>query len=234
MNRELLQPYQLSDEQEQQLEELVSVFLKKNQELNLSSLRDEASVVMKHVIDSLLILPYGWLQNGQKVMDLGTGGGFPGLVLAIVFPESSLTLVDATEKKVRAVRQMAKELGLQNVRCVAGRAEELGHQEDLREAFDVVVARAVAGFSTLLEYSLPFVKPQGRFIAYQGPDLIDAWQGFQGVAKKLSSEMMSCQSSVLPDENHSQRCFIEVLKIGTLSPAFPRRIGIPKKTPLEG
>src|SRR5690606_30112903 len=161
----------------------------------------------------------------------GTGGGFPGLALAIAYPQTNFTLVDATEKKIRAVEAMANSLRLQNVRCLSGRAEELGHDRKYREQFDRVVARALAGFSTLLEYCLPFVKVGGRFIAYQGPEMAEQWTEYGGAASLLSSEIQECETAILPEEN-AKRCFIVIEKIKPLSPAYPRRVGVLKKDPL--
>ena len=221
----------LSDAQISQLERLAEVFLEWNQKLNLSAIRDRDGVLLKHVLDSLLILPFGLIKDGDRVLDMGTGGGFPGLALAIIFPETDFVLVDATTKKVTAVAEMAAELGLSNVSCFAGRAEEMGHDPDFREHFDVVVARALAGFSTLLEYCLPFVRVGGHFVAYQGPELIDTWRGFEGIARKLGGEISEVKTTILPIEE-AQRCFVVVKKLSQLSSNYPRAVGLPKKKPL--
>jgi 16S rRNA (guanine527-N7)-methyltransferase len=223
----------LPTDQITKLNTLADLFLEWNQKLNLSAIRDRDGVIMKHVVDSLLILNYDPIRSGQKVLDLGTGGGFPGLALAIVYPEANFTLVDATEKKIRAVSAMAESLGLKNVKCVASRAEELGRDKAHREQYDVVVARALAGFSTLLEYCLPFVRPGGEFVAYQGPELADTWQEFQAVAEKLSAHITGAELAQLPDAEQSQRCFVRVEKTSVINKAYPRRIGIPKKKPLS-
>ncbi len=222
----------LAADQITQLNTLADIFLEWNQKLNLSAIRDREGVIMKHIVDSLLIMEYDQINAGQRILDLGTGGGFPGLALAIVFPETNFVLVDATEKKIRAVESMADALGLKNVKCVAARAEELGRDKAHREQYDLVVARALAGFSTLLEYCLPFVRPGGHFIAYQGPELSESWQEFQAVAKKLSAQIIGCETAVLPDLDQSQRCFVSVEKLSVINKAYPRRIGIPKKKPL--
>jgi len=222
----------LSSDQIKQLEQLADLFLDWNSKLNLSAIRDREGVLLKHIVDSLLILPFHHIYPGQKVLDMGTGGGFPGLALAIACPEANFTLVDATEKKIKAVFAMAQSLNLKNVRCLSGRAEEMGQNKQYREQFDRVVARALAHFSTLLEYCLPFVKVGGQFIAYQGPELIEEWKNYQGVASQLSSKILECEEAVLPQED-AKRCFIVVEKVKPLSPVYPRRVGVPKKTPLE-
>lgn len=223
---------QLSPTQIAKLEQLADLFLEWNSKLNLSAIRDRDGVLLKHIIDSLLILPYHLFNHGDTVLDLGTGGGFPGLALAIAYPTVRFTLVDATEKKIRAVEAMAKELGLQNVRCLSGRAEELARKRDMREHFDVVVARALAGFSTLLEYTLPFVKVGGHFIAYQGPELAEECQQYSGVAKKLGGKIVHVHMTQLPIEG-AKRCFIVIKKEQLTPPPYPRQVGMPKKNPLE-
>lgn len=221
----------LTTHQTQKLEQLADLFLEWNQKLNLSAIRDRDGIVLKHIVDSLLILPFHLFNPGDRVMDLGTGGGFPGLALAIVYPSARFTLVDSTEKKIRAVEAMAKALELQNVRCLSGRAEELARKRDMREHFDVVVARALAAFPTLLEYCLPFVKIGGHFIAYQGPELAEEYQKYSGVAKKLGGRIEAVHTTKLPIEE-AGRCFIVVKKENLTPPPYPRQVGTPKKNPL--
>lgn len=221
----------MSDKQHEQLGRLCELFLEWNSKINLSAIRDTDGVMVKHILDSLLILPFELVQVGQKVLDLGTGGGFPGLALAISYPQTEFVLVDSTAKKVNAVQDIAQQLGLENVRCVIGRAEALGRNPRYREQFDVVIARALAGFSTLLEYTLPFVKVGGHFVAYQGPELKDTWKTFEGVAEQLGGRISELKEAVLPVEE-AERCFVVVEKADGISEKYPREVGIPKKSPL--
>ena len=221
----------LNPQQLTQLERLADVFLEWNQKINLSAIRDREGVLLKHIVDSLLILPFEWIKEGDRVLDLGTGGGFPGLALAIAYPNAHFTLLDATEKKMKAVQAMVNKLNLSNVTCLIGRAEELGRDPDLREQFDVVVARALAEFSTLLEYCLPFVKVGGKFVAYQGPELQDDWKQYKGAAEELSSGIIDVKTARLPIEE-AGRCFVVLKKMRKISEKYPRRVGIPKKKPL--
>lgn len=230
MNLQELFP-EISDAQQLQFEQLIKVFLEWNSKLNLSAIREQEGVFLKHLVDSLLITHHQFIQAGDVVLDMGTGGGFPGLALAIYYPESEFILVDATQKKIHAVESMAKEVGLENVSCFAGRAEELAHNPDFREHFDVVVARAVAHFSTLLEYCLPFVRVSGQFIAYQGPDLAETWSEYQKVANTLGAELVSAVEEKLPVED-ATRLFIHAKKQNPCPKSYPRAIGIPKKKPL--
>jgi len=213
------------------LEKLADLFLEWNQKLNLSAIRDKDGVLLKHIVDSLLVMPLDIIKEEQQILDLGTGGGFPGLILAIIYPNTKFTLVDATEKKIKAVQAMADDLNLTNVKCLTGRAEELGRDKNLREKFDVVVARALAKFPTLLEYCLPFLKIEGKLIAYQGPEMRDSWKQYKEVAYRLSSVITEVKISKLPIEDAS-RCFIVVKKIENISDKYPRKVGLPKKNPL--
>ena len=144
-------------QKEFQLLQFLDLFEEWNQKLNLTSTKDRHELEVKHVQDSLALLEIFELEEGQRVLDLGSGGGFPGIPLAIMAPETEFVLVDSTEKKMRAVQAIANELGLSNVQTVVGRAEELAHQPLYRERFGLVVSRAVAALPTLLEFAAGFV-----------------------------------------------------------------------------
>lgn len=213
------------------LEELADHFLEWNKKINLSAIRDRDGVMVKHILDSLLSLPFSWIQEGDRVLDLGTGGGFPGLALAIAYPQAQFTLIDATEKKIKAVEGMVRKLGLLNIRCLVGRAEKLGRDHKLREQFDVVVARALAPFPTLLEYALPFVKVGGIFIAYEGK--AETWEKYHAALHELSAEIVEVRKAILPVEE-AERNFVVVKKISPIDERYPRRTGVPLKRPLNG
>ena len=201
----------VSTEKIEKLTQLAELFTTWNQKLNLSAIRDQDGVFLKHVLDSLLILAFHLIEPEQKVLDLGTGGGFPGLALAIAYPKNTFTLLDATLKKLKAVKDMAKELGLSNIQMVHLRAEDVNKTSSFAGKFDRVVARAVAKFPLLMEYSMPFLKPGGILIAYQGPELLDTWRSFQPQANKLNSRIERVFETVLPIEN-AKRCFVIVKK----------------------
>ncbi len=213
-------------------EKLADLFLDWNSKLNLSAIRTKEGVMIKHIADSLLIQTFGWIKEGDRVLDLGTGGGFPGLALAIAYPKTHFTLCDATEKKLNAVESMAKSLQLTNVFFLLGRAEELGRDKKFREHFDVVVARALGKWTTVLEYTIPFVRVNGKFIAYQGPEVLQILDASRPVIRELSAELKDVRESSLP-ENQGKRVFVVIKKISPLSQRFPRATGIPQKNPLS-
>jgi 16S rRNA (guanine527-N7)-methyltransferase len=214
-----------------QLDKLVTLFLGWNKRINLSALRTRTDVELKHVVDSLLISTLNLLSPGLSILDLGTGGGFPGLPLALCYSDCSVTMVDSVQKKIAAVASMADNLGLTNVKVVHARIEELGQDQEMRERFDLVVARALAGFSTLLEYSLPFVNIGGHFVAYQGPDILSRVEGFESVIQLLGGNILSVTRCELPNEAGT-RIFVIIQKVKKTPVAYPRKVGIPKKNPL--
>jgi 16S rRNA (guanine527-N7)-methyltransferase len=221
----------LPEEQIKKLETLVDLFMEWNSKLNLSSIRERHDIMIKHVIDSLLITKLDLLKPGMKVLDLGTGGGFPGLPLAIVYPEIQFTLVDSTKKKIDAVESMVNSLSLTNVTCYNSRAEQLGHSPSHRNKYNIVVARALAGFSTLLEYCTPFVKTSGLFIAYQGPDIIDQLPQSKKAQELLNTKVIDQVELDLP-ENAGRRIFVVCKKLSETPEEYPRSVGLPKKRPL--
>ena len=157
----------ISPDQERRLRELVAAFLAENQKINLSAYREEEQCWVGNILDSIEGIGGNEFGEGMRVLDLGTGGGFPLLPLAILFPNVSFTGLDATKKKIEAVRRIANHLNLTNVDLLIGRAEELGREVHLREQFDAVLSRAVASLATLLEFMSPFVRVGGRIFCYK-------------------------------------------------------------------
>lgn len=155
-----------------------------NEHINLTAITDRTEFVQKHYIDSLLCANAPEVLGASRVIDVGTGGGFPGVPLAIVFPDKEFVLVDSLRKRLRVIEELCEKLGIGNVRVVHGRAEELARLGELRESFDLCVSRAVANMSTLAEYCLPFVRVGGSLLAYKGPDCEDE-VGRAGRAIKL-------------------------------------------------
>jgi 16S rRNA (guanine527-N7)-methyltransferase len=218
-------------QQEFQLIGLMDAVEKWNGKLNLISFKSRKELDIKHVRDSLSLLNVFELEGGQRVLDLGAGGGFPGLPLAIMAPETEFVLVDSTTKKMLAVQEIANELGLENVSTVAERAETLAHDDRYREAYGLVVARALAPLPTLLEYAAGFVCVNGMFVAYKSADYEVELEESETAMEKLGFEFMGPVEYAL-DEDMGARSLLIFQKIEALDDKYPRKSGTPKKKPL--
>jgi 16S rRNA (guanine527-N7)-methyltransferase len=218
---------ELLTQHQQEFEKLWELFSDWNSKINLSAIRERDDVFEKHFEDSLLITQFFDL-NEKKVLDLGAGGGFPTLPLAIA-TTAHITCLDSVGKKMKAVADMAQQLKLNNVKTMHGRFEDFAHMRNYREQYDIVTARAVAPWNVLLEYALPFVKIGGSFIAYQGPAIVDELINFSGLEKKLGGEIVRRGQAILGE---SERYFIEVQKVKPTLKIYPRGNGVPRNNPL--
>jgi 16S rRNA (guanine527-N7)-methyltransferase len=156
-----------------------------NKFMNLTAITDDENFAVKHIIDSLTILPY--IGANSRLIDIGTGAGFPGLVLRIMRENLRLTLLDSLRKRIIFLRETSDMLGFTNVECVHARAEEFSRKN--REAFDICTARAVASLEKLAAYALPLVKKNGAFLAMKGPNIADEIQNAKPALKKFSGEI---------------------------------------------
>lgn len=201
-----------------------------NKIMNLTGITDPREAMIKHFIDSLEILAlFPGLR--EKVMDVGSGAGFPGIPLAIACPDVSVTLLDSSDKKVKFLSEAIHSLGLNHLRALRGRAEETGRDPLYRERYPLVLSRAVARLNVLLELCLPFVAPDGVFVAYKGPE---AGQELRE-ARNALIELKSCAEQIweyeLP-EQRGKRALIVIKKLAPLDEKYPRKSGIPAKRPL--
>ena len=212
----------------ERFELFASMLVEKNKVLNLTAITDPEGIAVKHFADSLTALRMIDLQPGTKVIDVGTGGGFPGIPLLIARPEIKLTMLDSTGKKLAFVSQSVEELGL-SANIVHARAEEAG-QGELRESFDFTVSRAVAAMNILCEYCLPLVRVGGVFIAMKGPDADAELGGSAAALKKLGGAYGDTRAFTLPDG--SERRLVVCKKISQTPTAYPRNGGKIAKKPL--
>jgi len=177
-------------------------FLKEyNEKVNLTSIVADEEIIVKHFLDSLTVLhalPPDISQR-VKIIDIGTGAGFPGLVLKIAWENIDLVLVDSTRKKIRFLEEATERLGLNGVECIHARAEELARQKpELAGSFDYAVSRAVARLAKLAEYCLPYVRPGGEFIAMKGRNYQEELDEAQKIIKKLGAEVLDAKEVTLP------------------------------------
>jgi len=183
-----------------------------NEKVNLTSIVDDEGIIVKHFLDSLTVLPEMDISQKVKVIDIGTGAGFPGMVLKIAQENVDLVLVDSTRKKLRFLEEVAERLGLDCVKCIHARAEELIRQKpDFKEGFDYVVSRAVARLPKLVEYCLPYVKPGGMFIAMKGRNYMEELEESRAIVKKLGGEIVNVKEIALPGSDIAH-CLIKIRK----------------------
>lgn len=221
--------------QAEQLYDYYTFLMEKNKVMNLTSITDEDGVIFKHFIDSLSIVKVldakTLAAGGMKAIDVGTGAGFPGLVLKIVFTGLDVILLDATKKKLDFLNELINNLGLKNVRTLYGRAEDLGRDPDYRESCDLVTSRAVAYLPVLFEYCLPFLKIGGTLVAYKSEEIAEEVAVSHNALKLLGGSFLYANNFLLPGP-HTKRCLV-VAKKGSNTPlVFPRRVGVPLKKPL--
>lgn len=204
----------------------------RNQRVNLTAVRDFEGIERRLILESLRLVSIVQERAGSgKVMDLGSGGGIPGIILAIALPDCEVTLLDATGKKVKFQQDVVDDLQLTNVRAAQGRAEELAHDINWRNSFDVVTARAVTSLSALMELGLPFVSMKGWLVLPKGVDIEDELGIARKAAGKLGGTIVS--SDVLPDSGSDVDTRLVLVRKDQATPSnYPRRVGLPARSPL--
>lgn len=220
---------------ESRLRQLMDVFLEENRKLNLSALRTPELCWPGNILDSVAFLQsfdaYPDLPKMKKLLDIGTGGGFPLVPLALCLPDVMCIGIDATQKKVDAVRRIITAVGIPNASLVCGRTESLAHNAEYRAQFDVVTARAVAPLSVLLEYAVPFLKVGGLCAFWKSTKIAAELAATADAQQKLSAPYLGAFEYQLPD-HWGQRTIVFFKKTAATSRDYPRRTGIPKQDPL--
>lgn len=229
---EILNIY-LSEKQYKQFHMFFDMLLEKNKVMNLTAITEGVDVVQKHFIDSLTIVKAQDMMEIDNMIDIGTGAGFPAIPIKIAYPHIEMTLVDSQEKRVNFVNEVIETLDLKKIRCIHGRAEDLAHDKELREKFDLCVSRAVANLATLSEYCMPFVKPQkGSFVAYKAGDLNEEISQARNAVHMMGGEVKQDIGFFLPYSDIS-RSLILIEKEMRTPVMYPRKAGIPSKSPIE-
>ena len=223
--------YHLLDQQMNQFNDFYEMLVEKNKVMNLTAITEYDEVVLKHFIDSIVIYKRISEDNVESIMDVGTGAGFPGIPLKILFPEIRLTLLDSLNKRILFLNEVIHNLGLENIECIHGRAEDIGHLPEYREQYDLTVSRAVANLSSLSEYCIPFVRVGGKFISYKSGNIDDELNDAKTAIRLLGSGIEDVEKYTLPDSD-MQRSIVVIRKEKKLSNKYPRKAGMPAKQPL--
>ena len=212
-------------------EKYMEEILEWNTKVNLTTITERDEFIEKHYIDSVLCAGSEEFLRSKKIIDVGTGGGFPGVPLAILFPNKEFLLLDSLNKKLKIIDEICENLGIMNVTTIHGRAEELGRKKELRDKFDICLSRAVANLSTLTELCMPFVKTDGTFIAYKGPNAKEEIDAAKSAINKLYGKLERIEIPEAQEDRQHTLLFIS--KVKRTAKAYPRRPGEPTRSPLK-
>ena len=202
-----------------------------NQKINITTITDDDEIDIKHFLDSLTPLSTALFDGNKSLIDIGTGGGFPGIPLKIARPDLNVLLLDSLNKRIVFLNHVLEQLGLKNIEALHGRAEELSNKPLYREKYDICISRAVAQLNTLSEYCLPFVKVGGHFISMKGPDVEEELEMSKKAIGLLGGRIIDTIYAEIPESDivHS---LIIIEKIKQTPTKYPRAGGKPRKNPL--
>ncbi len=221
----------ITDEQIAKMMEFKKIVLDWNKKMNLTSIKNERDFTIKHLLDSISCLTIDEVKKEQKTIDIGTGAGFPSIPLKIMLPETELTLLDSSSKKIGFLEEVCRSLELEKVEAIHGRAEELGQNKDYRECYDLVLARGVAPMNVLVEYCLPFLKVGGHFVCQKGPRLEEEIKTAKIAIDILGGEVKHIEKISLPFEDLDHKILV-IEKINISPTKYPRKVGKPTKKPM--
>ena len=220
---------ELSEEQQNQFYQYMQLLLEWNEKMNLTAITEPKEVLIKHFIDSISIMPH--VKKAENILDIGTGAGFPGIPLKIVLEQISFTLLDSLNKRIHFLQEVTKQLKLERIESIHGRAEEFCKTER-REGYDVAVSRAVAKLNVLLEYMLPFVKIGGRCICMKSSEIEEELEEAKKAIEVLGGMIEKVEEITLENTDITRKIVI-IKKIKETPKKYPRKAGTPSKEPIQ-
>ena len=219
-----------SVEQIEQFYKYMNLLIEWNEKMNLTAITEPKEIILKHFIDSITILKY--IDDNSKLVDVGTGAGFPGVPLSIMNPTLKITLVDSLNKRLIFLQEVVKDLNLKNIEIVHARAEEFGQNKNYREKFDIATSRAVANLATLSEYIVPLVKIGGKIISMKASNAKEEINDAQKAIEVLGGKIEKIEEFDLP-ESDIGRTIIIIDKNKCTPAIYPRKAGTPAKEPIK-
>lgn len=219
----------LSEIQLDQFYKYMNILIEWNKVMNLTGITNPYEIIKKHFIDSLTILKS--IDVTSKVIDVGTGAGFPGIPVKIVYPNTEVVLIDSLNKRINFLKEIIEKLKLEKIKTIHGRAEEYGRDKNHREKYDIAIARAVAPLNVLLEYLMPFVKVNGKCICMKSANVEQEVKNSLNAIRVLGGDEINCKELIIPDTD-IKRKIIEIKKSKNTDIKYPRKAGTPSKSPL--
>ena len=222
----------LTDKQKEQFDKFYELLVEWNKVMNLTGITEYEEVNEKHFVDSISIVKAIDINKVQKVIDVGTGAGFPGIPLKIAFPHLKIVLLDSLNKRIKFLNAVIDELGLTDITTIHGRAEDFAKQKEHREQYDLCVSRAVANLATLSEYCIPYVKKGGLFVPYKSGEIDEEINNSTNAISILGGKLNEVIKFQLPGTDIG-RSFVIINKQKNTAMKYPRKAGLPSKEPLS-
>ena len=219
----------LEDKQFEQFYTYMNLLIEWNKKMNLTAIIEPKDIILKHFIDSLTVSKY--INNNDSIVDIGTGAGFPGIPLKILEDKNKFVLIDSLNKRINFLNEVINVNNFENIEAVHARAEEIGHNKQYREQFDIATSRAVAKLNVLIEYMIPLIKVGGRCICLKGPNIDDEINEAQNALKILGGKIEKIEKITLPDSDN-ERTLVIITKTNQLPNKYPRKPGTPTDSPL--
>lgn len=222
----------LTDEQVNQFLQYYELLVSWNKVMNLTAITEYEDVVEKHFVDSLMSAKIVKYEDVNTVIDIGTGAGFPGIPLKIMYPHLKVTLLDSLNKRIKFLNEVIEKLKLDKIETIHGRAEDFAKKKEYREQYDLCVSRAVANLATLSEYCLPYVKVNGTFLPYKSGEIEQEMKESENAVKILGGEIKEIYKFELPGTD-IKRSMVVIEKKKVTAKKYPRKAGMPAKEPLR-